>query len=164
MAKVVSTSVSSSGYEQKITVRTHKLTSDLSSKQGGKDSGPTPHEIFLAGLGACTAMTLQMVARLRKFDLQQVVVTVVETTTVDPKDASKKIPLITEDVELTGNLIASEISSLTRAANRCPVYRLFTGAKQIVTSVTHVVASSPSKSGGSGSGGSKSGSKGKLTP
>ena len=43
-----------------ITIEKHKLLTDVSPEHGGVDSGPEPHDLLAAALGACTAITLQM--------------------------------------------------------------------------------------------------------
>jgi putative redox protein len=53
---------SGSGYQQHIRVGRHELISDEPEVRGGKDTGPNPYALVLAGLAACTGITLQMYA------------------------------------------------------------------------------------------------------
>jgi len=52
-------------YGQSVTVGPHKMRADEAESSGSKDVGPSPYEYVMAGLGACTAMTLRMYASRR---------------------------------------------------------------------------------------------------
>lgn len=49
-------------YRVDITVGGHLLVSDKSAEHGGKDAGPAPFDLVLAGLASCTLITLRMYA------------------------------------------------------------------------------------------------------
>ena len=139
--KVTVTSKAGHAFAQEISVgSSHTVVSDVSAAVGGNDTGLSPHEIFLGGLGACTAMTLQMVARKHNLDLQKITVTVSETLVDDPAAAdpkkAAKIPQITEAIEVEGNLDAAALQTLHSTAAKCPVYKLLVGPKQVVSTVT----------------------------
>jgi uncharacterized OsmC-like protein len=136
MAKVVVTSKDATGFETEVAAGSHSITIDQPTKFGGTDKGPNPHDAFLGMLGACVVQTLFFEARRQKYDLQTVTVTITETRVKDP-NGSGKIPQITEDVELKGNLNAAQIAALERTVKRCPVYLLLTGAKVVTANVTH---------------------------
>ena len=58
--RVVRVTESGSGpYSQIVTAGSHTLSADETQALGGHDVGPSPYEYILAGLGACTAMTLR---------------------------------------------------------------------------------------------------------
>jgi uncharacterized OsmC-like protein len=63
-------------YRQTVTIGPHVLVADVPANEGGADAGPEPHEWILAGLGTCTAMTLQMYAARKGWKLAKVGVTV----------------------------------------------------------------------------------------
>ena len=51
------------GFENEIEVRGHRLKADEPVESGGTDRGPSPSELLLAALGACTSITLRMYAK-----------------------------------------------------------------------------------------------------
>lgn len=73
MATIATATVESSeGYAQKIRAARHELTADEPSSEGGTDTGPSPYGLVLAGLGACTSITLRMYAGRKGWDLGKV--------------------------------------------------------------------------------------------
>jgi uncharacterized OsmC-like protein len=83
-------------------------------------------------------MTLQMLAGRRHWDLKKVTVTLSEQLVPDPAQPGQKITQITETIEVEGNLDPPKLAALQQAASKCPVYKLLTGPKQIVTNLVHV--------------------------
>ncbi len=65
---------SAAGFSQEIIVGTHHLQADEPVGSGGNDTGPSPYEFVLAGLGACTSMTVGMYARRKNWHLEGIVV------------------------------------------------------------------------------------------
>jgi putative redox protein len=138
MIQVTVTSKPGVPYQHELTARGHTLVSDVAADLNGGDSGPTPHELLLMALGTCGAMTMQMVAEKAKIPLRKVTCTVTETKIADPDDATApKIPYILEEYEVEGdNLTDAQLATLTRAAKRCPVYRVVTEKKVVDAKVT----------------------------
>ena len=52
-----------------VKVRRHTITSDEPKDQGGEDSGPSPQELLAASLASCTAITMEMYARRKGWDI-----------------------------------------------------------------------------------------------
>jgi len=59
---IVRTAIGVTPYAVTATAGRHTLTLDEPPANGGKDAGPSPYEAVLAGLGACSAITLRMYA------------------------------------------------------------------------------------------------------
>ena len=60
MAEVIVRENGQGGYQQEVIVGEHRLLADEPVDVGGADTGPAPLEFVMAGLGACTSMTLRM--------------------------------------------------------------------------------------------------------
>jgi putative redox protein len=104
----------------------HRLIADAPSQYGGEDAGFVPHDLLAAALGACTALTLNMYAQRKGFDLQKVDVKVEHAE----KDG---VYIFNRHLEYHGNLTAEQKESLTGIANKCPVHKTLSGEIQIVT-------------------------------
>jgi len=117
------------GYTTEIMIRKHGITADEPESVGGNDFGPSPYELVSAGLGACTAMTMQMYARRKKWDLQEVVVHLDHykdyaqdmEAVVDKKPP--KMDHFDRVIEMKGDLSAEQKTRLMEIADRCPVHR-----------------------------------------
>ena len=58
-------------YVQNISIGSHQLLAD-EPPRGGADAGPNQYELVMAGLGACTSMTVRMYAERRNWPLEKV--------------------------------------------------------------------------------------------
>jgi putative redox protein len=115
-----------SRYGQDVTIRQFQLQADEPPNLGGDDAGPTPVEWLLTSLGACKAITLQMYAERKGWQLEQVTVDL--TYESRPGD-----PLITADLTLAGNLTDAQRQRLREISDRCPVHKLLTHPPSIQT-------------------------------
>lgn len=138
MTTVTATSRKGQPYQLEVKARAHAIVSDVPTSVGGKDTGMTPHEMFLGGIAGCIADTLWMYANTKKLDLQELSVTISESLVDDPNGSGQKIPSITEQIEVKGNLTKDQVRKLHALAPKCPVHKLFTGPKQISTTIAHV--------------------------
>ena len=64
-----------SKFQQTVTVGPHQMLADEPVAAGGEDTGPGPYDFVLAGLGACTSMTMRMYADRKSLPLERVTVT-----------------------------------------------------------------------------------------
>src|SRR5687768_14860052 len=62
------------GYRTEITAAGHTLIADESGGVGGSNAGPSPYDLLLAAIGACTAMTMRMYATRKQWPLEEVTV------------------------------------------------------------------------------------------
>lgn len=125
-------------FAQTIRAGRHVLRADEPASVGGDGSGPGPYEFVLAGLGACTAMTLRMYAERKKWPLEDVGVVLAHDRIhaedcADCETKEGKIDRITREVEITGDLDEAQRARLLEIADRCPVHRTLEGEIEIVT-------------------------------
>lgn len=107
-------------YAQFVTVGRHVMGADEPELLGGRDTGASPYEYLLAGLGACTAMTLRMYAARKTWPLEKVVVELRHDKIPAPS-GSGKFDRFERVIHLTGQLTSEQKSKLLEIADKCPV-------------------------------------------
>lgn len=133
MPMVTVSAVAGQPYRQQITAGNHTFYSDIKPHQGGQDTAPDPHDLLLGALGACTAMTMQIYAQRKGWDLQGVTIDVSETKTPGtPITLHKKI-------QVKGNLSADQQKTLQTIAEKCPVNKLIKDETKLITSSLDLV-------------------------
>jgi putative redox protein len=119
----ISVTVEESGngpYAQFVTAGRHVLGADEPEALGGRDTGPSPYEYLLAGLGACTAMTLRMYAERKRWALSKTAVELRHEKVPAP-DGGSKIDRFVRLIRLEGELDDEQRQRLLEIADRCPV-------------------------------------------
>lgn len=106
----------------------HLLRADEPSSYGGDDTGATPYELLLAGLGACKTMTMRMYAERKGFALERAQVTLKHSKVHaedcdDCESKGAKVDRIDVDIKLTGDLDDESRKKIMDIATRCPVHR-----------------------------------------
>ena len=139
--QVVVTETGRSALQQTITVGPHRLLADEPIDLGGENTGPSPYDLLLAALGACTSMTLRLYAERKKLPLQQVRVALrhkkihaEDCRTCETKQG--QIDHIERVITLTGYLDDAQRTRLLEIANKCPVHRTLTSEVDIRTQLT----------------------------
>ncbi|MBS0552605.1 MAG: OsmC family protein, partial [Proteobacteria bacterium] len=107
----------------------HVWTADEPVDVGGGNTAPTPERLILASLGACTAITLKMVATRRQWPLTGVEVEL----QLNPAGAPEAGNDIVRVIRLDGELDDEQRAQLLRIANVCPMHKLLTGEIRVDT-------------------------------
>lgn len=118
----------------------HQWFADEPVDYGGDNLGPDPYEHVLAGLGACTSMTLRMYANRKKLPLDDVKVTLrhsrhhgEDCEHCDEDNA--KVEVMSREIELFGDLTDDERQRLLEIADKCPVHKTLEGKIVITTAL-----------------------------
>lgn len=127
----------SGGYTQQIVAGRHRLLADEPAPVGN-DQGPTPYDLLLGALGACTSMTVRMYAARHGWPLERIRVTL-RHSRIHAKDCAECetsagfIDHIDRDIELAGDIDDTQRQRLLYMADRCPVHRTLTSEVHITT-------------------------------
>jgi uncharacterized OsmC-like protein/alpha/beta superfamily hydrolase len=125
-------------FTQEIAAGPHSLRADEPPEVGGDDTGPGPYDLLLAGLGACTSMTLRMYAACKGWPLDRVTVRLKHDKIhaqdcADCETKAGRLDRITRGLTLEGGLSAEQRARLLEIADKCPVHRSLTGEIEILT-------------------------------
>ncbi len=106
----------------------HSLLADEPADYGGTDTGPTPYDLVLAGLGACKTMTMRMYAERKGFPLDRARVTL-KHAKIHAEDCAAcetedgRIDRIEVEIEVIGDMDAETRRKIADIAEKCPVHR-----------------------------------------
>lgn len=112
--------------KQRIEVGGNTFFADVPTAQGGEGAGPEPHDLLDAALGACTALTLTMVARRKQLPLTDVRVQITRAE-------AGGLYTLHRNIELLGELTAEQRDYLLGIANKCPIHKALMGRFEIET-------------------------------
>jgi putative redox protein len=108
--------------KQDVAIREHHLTADEPHSHGGDDDGPSPQELLAASLASCTAITMEMYAERKGWDVGDIVVD------VDYEPAQRGSPTrFAMHVQLPKELPEEQRDRLLQIAAKCPVHRALEG-------------------------------------
>jgi putative redox protein len=110
------------GYTHAIEIRHHELTADEPEDDGGADQGPSPQELLAASLAACTAITIEMYADRKRWDIGRVEVGC-EYQQAERGGATDFIITL----RLPGALSDEQADRIATIAAKCPVHRTLEG-------------------------------------
>ncbi|ANW03539.1 bifunctional alpha/beta hydrolase/OsmC family protein [Bradyrhizobium icense] len=129
----------SSKFQQIVTAGPHEMVADEPVALGGQDSGPGPYDFLLAGLGACTSMTMRMYADRKSLPMDRVTVTL-KHSKIHAKDCEEcetregMLDQIDRVIAIEGSALdADQRARLMEIADKCPVHRTLTSKIRIVT-------------------------------
>jgi putative redox protein len=127
-------------FQQSVAAGPHHFLADEPIAAGGMDSGPSPYQLLLAGLGTCTAMTLRLYADQKGLPLTGVSVTLThakihasDCATCETKEG--KLDRIERTIALEGPLDEAQRARLVEIADKCPVHRTLTSEIEIRTAL-----------------------------
>ena len=105
-----------------IRVRSHMLTADEPKDHGGDDSGPSPQEFLAAALAACTAITVEMYAKRKGWNVAGM------TVDCEYSPAERGCPTRFGVVmKMPAHLSDEQVERLQVIAAKCPVHRTLEG-------------------------------------
>jgi len=115
-------------FAQLVQAGRHRLRADEPAAMGGDDSGPSPYDLLVAALGACTSMTVRMYAEQKKWPLRRVSVELKHdkmhaADCAECETREGKIDKIERVLTLEGELDEAQRQRLLEIANKCPVHR-----------------------------------------
>jgi putative redox protein len=130
---------SESGLAQEVASGNHRWRADEPAPIG-TDTGPSPYELLLASLGACTSMTLRLYAQRKGWDLRRVTVRLqhFRIHAEDCADCDTKhgyLDRIDREIELHGDMDDTQRQRLLEIAELCPVHKTLKSEINLRTSL-----------------------------
>jgi putative redox protein len=108
--------------KHQIDIGNHRLTADEPPDEGGDDAGPNPQELLAASLASCSAVTMEMYADRKGWDIGEVAVE------VEYEPAQRGSPTkFTMSVTLPKELPDEQREKLMQIVAKCPVHRTLEG-------------------------------------
>jgi putative redox protein len=109
-------------FRHTVHVRSHTIGIDEPRDKGGDDSGPDPQELLAASLASCTAVTMEMYAQRKGWDLGYVEVE------CSYAPAERGCPIRFDLVlRLPADASDEQVEKLKVIAAKCPVHRTLDG-------------------------------------
>jgi putative redox protein len=115
-------------FKQHIDANGSELFADLSVESGGDNAGPDGHGLLDSALGACTALTLTMVAQRKQIPLTDARVTITHAE-------EQGVYHLQRQIELIGELSEEQRVYLLGIANKCPIHKVLSGKIEIATNL-----------------------------
>jgi uncharacterized OsmC-like protein/fermentation-respiration switch protein FrsA (DUF1100 family) len=125
-------------FQQTVTVGSHQLLADEPLASGGDDTGLAPYDFLLAGLGACTSMTMRLYADRKSLPLERTTVTL-RHNKIHAEDCAEcetrtgMLDQIERVITMEGPLDAEQRKKLMEIADKCPVHRTLTSEVRILS-------------------------------
>jgi putative redox protein len=109
-------------YKQTIKVREHQLVADEPIEEGGEDAAPSPQELLAASLASCTAVTMEMYAQRKGWDVGDIEVEA--SFTPAERGCPTRFSLV---LRFPSELSDEQVERLRVIAAKCPVHRTLDG-------------------------------------
>jgi putative redox protein len=117
-------------YTHDLEIRSHRVTADEPEENGGDDTGPSPQELLAASLASCTAVTMEMYAKRKGWEIGDLAVD------VNYEPAQRGSPTKFQmQVRLPKELPEDQREKLMQIAAKCPVHRTLEGEVMFEESV-----------------------------
>jgi putative redox protein len=105
-----------------VSIREHQLLVDEPRSAGGDDEGPSPEELLAASLASCTAITMEMYAQRKGWDVGPLEVDVQYSPA--ERGCPTKFELV---LHLPAQLADEQVDQLRVIAAKCPIHRTLDG-------------------------------------
>ena len=115
------------GYAHSLTAGHHTLIGDEPREEGGSDTGPRPSQLLALSLASCTAITLEMYADRKQWDVGELEVEV--DYELNQKDTS--LSRFDVQIKLPAALSDEQLDRLKAVAGKCPIHRALVGEVEI---------------------------------
>jgi putative redox protein len=117
-------------YTHRVDMDGHDVVVDEPVKDGGDDKGPSPQDLLAASLASCTAITIEMYANKKSWDIGQIAVDCEYEQAERGSPTEFKLTLW-----LPENLSDEQVERLNAIGAKCPVHRALEGEVKIVQTV-----------------------------
>lgn len=115
----------------------HTWKADEPLEKGGEDTGPSPYELLLGSLAACTLITLQLYARHKGIAIERASARYEHAKQDDLDDDGRKkvVDVLTSHVEIGGDFSEAQRERLAQIVSRCPVHKTISNGARVVDRV-----------------------------
>jgi putative redox protein len=110
------------GFRHDVKIGSHTVTADEPKDRGGADEGPSPQELLAASLASCTAITMEMYAKRKGWNVDGLAVDVDYTPA--ERGAVTRFELV---MKMPAHLSDEQVRKLQVIAAKCPVHRTLEG-------------------------------------
>ncbi|HEX3804998.1 MAG TPA: OsmC family protein [Solirubrobacteraceae bacterium] len=118
-------------YTHSVDIRNHQIVIDEPEHVGGTDEGPSPQELLAASLASCTAITMEMYAKRKGWEIGPLGVS------VEYSPSERGCPTkFTLNLRLPSNTTTEQRERLQVIAAKCPIHRILEGEVMFEDRVT----------------------------